>query len=153
MLRSSKHKLAVVRSSLDGLADLFFLRLLSKWCECVFRVWSMDFVGNVLSTIIHWPIVHLAHHAKHGCGFDQRSVGILQEISGRSEINGPKGLKEARRCQPVRKLLFPFTRAPAKCGQNGPAMHIHWGIQVRQTPKVLRVRRSFGQAGEPAIWR
>ena len=63
----------------------------------------------------------------------------------------PKALKEARCCQSLRKLLFPFARAPAKCGKNGPAIHKHWGIRVQQTPKVLRVRSSFGRAGEPTI--
>ena len=68
-----------------------------------------------------------------------RSVGIGQ-ISWRFEIDRPKGLKEAGLCLSVRKLLFPFAsaRARAKCGRNGPSMHTHGGIRVRQTPKVLR---------------
>ena len=72
----------------------------------------------------------------------------IGQISWRFEIDRPKGLKEARRCRSVRKLLFPFARARAKCGRNGPSMHTHGGIRVRQTPKVLRLRSSFGRAGE-----
>ena len=54
------------------------------------------------------------------------------------EIDRPKVLKKARRCLSVRKLLFPFARAPAKCGRNGPPMQVHWGIRVRQTPKFCK---------------
>ena len=46
---------------------------------------------------------------------------------------------------------FPFAQAPVKCGKNGPSMHVHWGIRVRQPLKVLRVHSSFGRAGEPTI--
>ena len=72
----------------------------------------------------------------------------IGQISWRFEIDRPKGLKEARRCRSVRKLLFPFARARAKCGRNGPSIHTHGGIRVRQTPKVLPLRSSFGRAGE-----
>ena len=57
-------------------------------------------------------------------------------ISWRPEIDRPKVLKEVRHCQPVQKLLFPFARAPAKCGRNGLSIHGHWGIRVRKMPKV-----------------
>ena len=63
----------------------------------------------------------------------------------------PKALKEARCCQLVWKLLFPFARAPAKCGKNGPSIHVHWGIRARQTPKVLPILSSFVRAGETTI--
>ena len=86
-------------------------------------------------------------------GFNQISVWIMRQISWISEIDRPKVLKEARRCQLVRKLLFSFARLPAKCRRNGPSMHGHWGIRFWQTSKVLRVRSSFGRAGEPTIWR
>ena len=69
-------------------------------------------------------------------------------ISWRSEIDRPKVLKEAGCSQSVRKLLFPFARARAKCGRNGPSMHTHGVIRLRPTPKVLRLRSSFGRAGE-----
>ena len=72
----------------------------------------------------------------------------IGQIGWRFEIDRPKALKEARRCRSVRKLLFPFARARAKCGRNGPSMQTHGGIRVRQTPKVLRLRSSFGRAGE-----
>ena len=111
----------------------------------------MHVVGNVLSTMAHCSIVHRACHAKRACGFDQRSAWILRQLSWRSEIDRPKVLKEARCCQLVHKLLFPFSRASAKCGRNGPSMHAHWGIRVRRTPKVLRVCSAFGRAGEPTI--
>ena len=55
----------------------------------------------------------------------------------------PKALQEARRCQSVRKLLFPLARAPAECGKNGPSIHLHGGIRVRQMPIFLRVRSSL----------
>ena len=42
--------------------------------------------------------------------------GIWQ-ISWGSEIDRPKVLKEARCCQLVRTVLFPFAPAPAKCGK------------------------------------
>ena len=104
------------------------------------------------STMVHCSIVHLARHAKLACAFDQRSVEKMRRISWRSEIDRPKVLKEARRCQSVRKLLFSFARAPAKCGRNGPS-YVHWRICFQQTPKVLRVRSSFRRTGEPTIWR
>ena len=66
-----------------------------------------------------------------------------------STAMAPKALTEARCCQSVRKFLFPFARALAKCGKNGPSIHVHWGTCVRQMPIVLRVRSSFGRAGEP----
>ena len=102
-------------------------------------------------TMANCFIVHRARHANHARGFDQKSVGISDRSVVSSEIGAPRVLKEARRCQSVRKLLFPFARAPAKCGQKGPSMHVHWGISVRQTPKVLRVRSSFGRAGKRTI--
>ena len=112
----------------------------------------MRVVGNVLSTMTFGSIVNRALHAKRARSFDQRSVGMVRQISWRSsEIDRPKVLKEAGRCQSAQNFLFPFARARAKCGQNGPPMHVHEGICVRQTPKVLRVRCSFGRAGEPTI--
>ena len=62
-----------------------------------------------------------------------------------------KALKEARRSQSIRKLLFPVSRARTKCGRNGPSMQVHWGIRVRPTPKVLRVYSLFGRAGETKL--
>ena len=58
---------------------------------------------------------------------------------------------EARCCQSIRKLLIPFAQAPAKCGKNSLSIHVHWGIRVRQTRKVLQVRCSFRRAGESTI--
>ena len=104
-----------------------------------------------------WPHCSIHSLTVRPDGHIMRSVhsitdqsGYLQ-ISWRSEIDRPKVLKEARHCQPVRKLLFSFAQASAKCGRNGLSMHIQWGIRVQQTPKVLRVRSSFGRAGEPTI--
>ena len=54
-----------------------------------------------------------------------QSDQYIGQISWTFEIDRPKGLKEARRCRSVRKLLFPFARARAKCGRNGPSMHTH----------------------------
>ena len=68
-----------------------------------------------------------------------------------STLMASKALKWARRCQSIRKLLFSLAQAQMKCGKNGLSMHAHWGICVRQTPKVLRVCSSFGRAGEPTI--
>ena len=68
----------------------------------------------------------------------------IGQIRWRFEIDRPKGLK-ARRCRSVRKLLFPFAGARAKCGRNGPSLQIRGAIGVRQTPKVLRIRSSFGR--------
>ena len=75
----------------------------------------------------------------------------IRQISWRSEIDRPKVLKGARCSQSVRKLLFPFARARAKCWRNGPLMQVHGGICVRVTPKVLRAWSSFGRAGEPTM--
>ena len=49
------------------------------------------------------------------------------------------------------KASFPFRSGAFKCRKNGPSKHVHWGIRVRQTPKVLRLRSSFGWAGEPTM--
>ena len=124
---------------------------LSKWASFLQPAWSMHAMGNVLSTIADCSIVQRAHHAKCERGFDRRSVGIMQQISWRSEIDRPKALKEARRCQSVRKLLLPSARAPAKCWRSGPLMHIRWVFRVRQMSKVLRVYSWFGQAGKPTV--
>ena len=102
-------------------------------------------------TMANCFIVHRARHAEHARGFDQRSVGISDRSVARLEIGVPRVLKEARRCRSVRKLLFPFARAPAKCKRKGRSMRVHWGISVRQMPKVLRVCSSFGRAGKPMI--
>ena len=67
-------------------------------------------------------IVRRACHAKRTCGFDQRSVGISYRSVVRSEIGAPRVLKKSRRYRSVRKLLFPFARAPAKCRRKGPSM-------------------------------
>ena len=102
-------------------------------------------------TMANCVIVHRASHAERARGFDQRSVGISDRSVARLEIGVPRVLKKARRCRSVRKLLFPFARAPAKCVRKGRSMRVHWDISVRQTPKVLRVCSSFGWAGKPMI--
>ena len=89
----------------------------------------------------------LSQRSKIGPTISQISRDILQ-ISWRSEIDWPKVLKGARCSQSVQKLLFCFARARAKCRRNGPSMQVHGGIRVRVTPNVLRVRSSFGRAGE-----
>ena len=124
----------------SGVSVCFVFEACTLWETC-YPPWSIS------------SVVHLASHVKRARDFNQRSVWIMRQISWRSEIDRPKVPKEARCCQSVRKLLFSFARAPAKCGRNGPPMHVHWGIRVRQTPKVVRVHRLFGQAGEPTIWR
>ena len=43
------------------------------------------------------------------------------------------------------EFLFLFTRPAAKCKQKGRWGQIRTGIRVRQTPKVWRVRSSFGR--------
>ena len=107
----------------------------------------------VSAAVFHLRMLHCtgqgvrSQRSKIGPKISQISRYIGQ-IRWRFEIDRPKGLKEARRCRSVRKLLFPFAGARAKCGRNGPSMHTHGGIRVRQTPKVLRLRSSFGRAGE-----
>ena len=124
-------KVLLVRRRSFGQAGEPVLDLASTFKWCVFRVCSTHVVRKPKCFI-----VHRARHAKRAGGFNQRSVGISDRSVVRSEIGTPRVLKEARRGQPVRKLLFPFARTPAKCGRNGPSMHVHWGISVRQTPKV-----------------
>ena len=107
----------------------------------------------VSAAVFHLRMLHCtgqgvrSQRSKIGPKISQISRYIGQ-ISWRFEIDRPKGLKEARHCRSVRKLLFPFARARAKCGWNGSSMHTHGCIRVRQTPKVLRLRSSFGRAGE-----
>ena len=120
-------------------ANLFFLKV------------SFVFAGIELfefEACTSWETCYPCREAR---GSDHRSVGksgSQWQVSWRFEIDQPKVLKEARRCQSIRKLLFPVARARAKCGRNGQSMQIHLGIRVRQTPKVRRVRSSFGRAGE-----
>ena len=91
-----------------------------------------------------------SQRSKIGPNISQISRDIRQ-ISWRSEIDRLKVLKGARCSQSVRKLLFPFARARARCRRNGPLMQVHGGIRVQVTPKVLRARSSFGRAGEPTM--
>ena len=102
-----------------------------------------------------WPIVPLfsghVMRSMHVASIKFRSVEIMRQLSWRSEIDRPKVLKEARRCQSVRQLLFRFTPAPAKCGRYGSSVHVHWGIRLRQSPKGLRICSLFGWADEPTI--
>ena len=86
-----------------------------------------------------------SQRSKIGPKISQISRYIGRQIRWRFEIDRPKVLKEARRCRSVRKLLFPFAGARAKCGRNGPSLQIRGAIGVRQTPKVLRIRSSFGR--------
>ena len=118
----------------------------SGFCTCLAIV-------PVSAAVFHLRMLHCTGHgvrsqrSKIGPKISQISRYIGQ-IRWRFEIDRPKGLKEARRYRSVRKLLFPFARVRAKCGRNGPSMHTHGGIRVRQTPKVLGLRRSFARAGE-----
>ena len=120
----------------------------------VFCVWSVHGVRNVLSTKVHCPLVHLAHHAKRARAFEQGSVRKVPQISWRSEIDLPKVLKEARRCQSVRKLFSLSLERQRSVGEVARP-HTYMGISVfdRSMTKSVRVRSSFGQAGEPTIWR
>ena len=111
------------------------------------RAWPLSRSAQLCFTHIVPGRACEANDPKIGPKISQISRYIGQ-ISWRFEIDRPKGLKEARRCRSVRKLLFPFVRARAKCGRNGRSMHTHGGSRVRQTPKVLRLRSSFGRTGE-----
>ena len=104
-----------------------------KWSKCV----SCLKHARRAKTMANCFIVHRARHAKR---FDQRSVRISDRSVVRSEIGAPRVLKEARRCQSVRKLLFLFARAPAKCGRKGPSMHVHWAT-------VFDRRKKFCESG------
>ena len=75
-----------------------------------------------------------SQRSKIGPNISQISRDIWQ-ISWRSEIDRLKVLKGARCSQSVRKLLFPFARARARCRRNGPLMQVHGGIRVQVTPK------------------
>ena len=104
----------------------------------------------VSAAVFHVRMLHCtgqgvrSQRSKIGPKISQISRYIGQ-IRWRFEIDRPKGLKEARRCRSVRKLLFPFAGARAKCGRNGRSLQIRGAIGVRQTPKVLRIRSSFGR--------
>ena len=143
-------KVLLVRRSSFGWAGEHVLDLAPTFKWCVFRISCLKHARRA-KIMANCFIVHWARHAKRARGFDQISVGISDRSVVRSEIGAPRVLKEAGHCQSVRKLLFPFARATAKCGQKGPSMHAHSSISVRQTPKVLRVCSSFGQAGKPMI--
>ena len=116
----------------------------------------ISWFSHVLGHCHGWFLHVLGHCPGQGVRSQRSKIGpkisqisrYIGQIRWRFEIDRPKGLQEARRCRSVRKLLFPFSRARAKCGRNGPSMHTHGGIRVRQTPKVLRLRSSFGRAGE-----
>ena len=145
----SEQPAAVVRRRLFGRAGEPVLDLAPPFNWCVFRVWSTHVVRKP------WPIVSLStkHVMRnvHVAQFDQRSVGISDRSVGDLRLTGRKFWNGARCSQSVRKPLFPFARTRAKCRQNGPSMQVHGGICVRVTPKVLRVRSSFGRAGEPTM--
>ena len=114
--------------------------------------WFLHVLGHcpVSAAVFHVRMLHCtgqgvrSQRSKIGPKISQISRYIGQ-IRSRFEIDRPKGLKEARRCRSVRKLLFPFAGARAKCGRNGPSLQIRGAIGVRQTPKVLRIRSSFGR--------
>ena len=105
--------------------------------------WFLHVLGHCSGqrSCVHLRMLHCtgqgvrSQRSKIGPKISQISLHIGQ-ISWRFEIDRPKGLKEARRCRSVRKLLFPFAGARAKCARNGPSMHTHGGIRVRQTPRV-----------------
>ena len=122
----------------------------------------MHVVGNVLQYMFVSTMARF-FHCSPGMSCEvwtwlrSKIVTIMPKICWRSEIDRQRVLKEARRCQSVRKLLFPFARAPTKC--RGEMAHLdrcrctEASARVQQRPKVLRVRGSFGRAGEPTIVR
>ena len=172
--RSQKFCLSAAACS-EGLANLFFLQVCFVFHFAGIEA-SVHVVRNVHTRVpaihhgpcsrrfqwlihrsIHWLFTGLSTSYEAGtCLRSQISRDIWQIIiRSRSEIDQPKVLKEARRYQSVRKLLFPFAGAQA-CEGNGPSMHIHWSIRVRVTPKVLWVQSSIWRDGEPAMalkWR
>ena len=50
------------------------------------------------------------------------------------------------------ELLFRFSGEPAKCGRNGPSIHLRSRYSCSTDAKVLPARSSFEWAGEPTIW-
>ena len=72
----------------------------------------------------------------------------IRQISSRFEIDRPKVLKGARCSQSVSKASFPFRSSASEVPAKRPINAGTRGIRARQAPKVLRVRSSFGLAGE-----
>ena len=50
------------------------------------------------------------------------------------------------------EFLFRFSGEPAKCGRNGPSIHLRRRYSCSTDAKVLPARSSFEWAGEPTIW-
>ena len=91
---------------------------------------------------------------KHSRGFDQKSFGISDRSVVRSEMVDADRTESSERSWtlPVgSKASFPFRLSACEVRENGPSIHVPWGIRVRQKPKVLRFRSSFGRAGEPTM--
>ena len=124
-----------------------------------FRTYLAMVTGGFCTCLAIVPVsaavfhVRMLHCTGQGVRSQRSKIGpkirqisrYIGQIRWRFEIDRPKGLKEAGRCRSVRKLLFPFAGARAKCGRNGPSLQIRGAIGVRQTPKVLRIRSSFGR--------
>ena len=110
----------------DGLANLFFLQALCvcdwcvSWLKCALHGKRTNPPWSILLLFI-WYAMRSVHVAS-----SKISRYIWQITCEISEMGAPKVLKEAGRCQPVRKHHFLFAREPAKFWQNGPAsMHVH----------------------------
>ena len=122
-----------------------------KWCKYV-SCFCLKHARRA-KTMANCFIVHRARHAKRARASINDQWGYLTDQLWDRRLACREFWKKL---DAVRKLLFPFARAPAKCVRKGPSMHAHWGISVRQTPRVLRLRSSFGRAGKPTIalkWR
>ena len=104
----------------------------------------------VTAAVFHLLILlcHRAGRAKHARAFEQRSVRSVG-ISDRSVADRQAENSETSLTRPVgEKASFPFRSSASEEQAKRPIEAVHWGIRVRQTPKALRVRRSFGRAGE-----
>ena len=114
-------------------------------------------VGPTYTKPIHCPkIYHLAYgrRTKRSRGFDQRSVGMSDRSVVRSEIVDADRAVSSKRswALPVgSKASFPFHSSASEVREKWLVNTCTLGIRFRQTPKVLRVRSSFGRAGEPAM--